>query len=68
MATAGMAMTVAGDSTSSTRQLTVGMTKAVDLWGTPWKPSSRNGISNSRLSSLQAQYGVVMYTNADGKT
>ena len=35
MATEGMAMTVAGTSTSSTRQFTVGITKAVLRWGTP---------------------------------
>ena len=52
MATSGMATTVKGISTSSTRQLTVGMTKAVLRKGTPLKPNSRKGISNSRFRSL----------------
>ena len=53
MATSGMATTVKGISTSSTRQLTVGMTKAVLRKGTPLNPSSLKGISNSRFRSLQ---------------
>ena len=37
-----------------TRQLTVGMTLLAVRWGTPLKPSSRNGISNSSSMSLGA--------------
>lgn len=50
-------MTVKGISVSSTRQLTVGIMKELVRWGTPWKPSSRKGTSNSRLRSLQAAKG-----------
>ena len=45
--------TVNGSSVSSTRQFTVGRMKDVARCGTPKKPSSRKGISNSRLSSLR---------------
>lgn len=50
-------MTVKGISVSSTRQLTVGMMKELVRWGTPWKPSSRNGTSNSRFRSLWGAAG-----------
>ena len=43
---------VKGISMSSTRHVTVGITNAVVRCGTPWKPSSRNGISKSRSRSL----------------
>lgn len=46
-------MTVKGISVSSTRQFTVGIMKAVEREGTPLKPSSRNGISNSKFKSLR---------------
>ena len=49
--------TVKGISVSSTRQLTVGMMKELERCGTPWKPSSRNGTSNSRFWSLQMSKG-----------
>jgi hypothetical protein len=48
---------VKGSSVSSTRQLTVGMMKQLDLAGTPKKPSSLKGTSNSRLRSLQITRG-----------
>ena len=50
-------MTVNGISVSSTRQLTVGRMKLLERCGTPENPSSRNGISNSRLRSLQGVGG-----------
>ena len=46
-------MTVKGISVSSTRQLTVGIMNEVERAGTPKKPSSRKGISNSRFRSLR---------------
>jgi hypothetical protein len=49
-----------------TRQLTVGMTKAVERCGTPWKPSSRNGTSNSISRSLQQAAGVISHPLAQG--
>jgi hypothetical protein len=44
-------MTVKGTSVSSTRQLTVGWTNDAARCGTPVKPSSRNGTSNSSSMS-----------------
>mmetsp|Transcript_36834 Transcript_36834/g.80242 ORF Transcript_36834/g.80242 Transcript_36834/m.80242 type:complete len:200 (-) Transcript_36834:732-1331(-) len=48
-------MTKKGHSISSTRQWTVGMRKDCDLKGTPWNPSSRKGMSNSRSSSRKSR-------------